>query len=169
MLKTINNKKKQDTQLTKQQERYLNIELPIDRIVYLQAAARREEKVVSYHYCTHNYFLLEAPIDIEALQATHSSGEPISLGIAVQLTGNNKGMAYNFELRDFRSICNGMVVSAGPHEMQLLYCKINAPQGKSSITLKELIELSEQKTNKSLQETRQAAIEKYKEWGHREY
>ena len=155
-----------------EQETYnpnLDIELPIDRIICLNSSLRKEERVVSYRYCCTDFFLLDKPLDVEELTKATPSIEPIQLGLAIQLTGQNKGMVYNAEVQDRRVLCIGMTVSAGNHDRQLLYCKLKNHEGRDTITLRELITLSEEKTNKSMLDTRKAALEDYKEWGIREY
>ena len=147
----------------------LDIELPIDRIICLNSSLKKEEKVVSYRYCCTDFFLLDKPLDIEALTKATPSIEPIQLGLAIQLTGQNKGMVYNAEVHDRRVLCIGMTVSAGNHDRQLLHCTLENCEGRDTITLGELLDLSEEKTNKSISDTRKAALEEYKEWGIREY
>ena len=147
----------------------LDIELPIDRIICLSSSLKKEEKVVSYRYCCTDFFLLDKPLDIEALTKVTPSIEPIQLGLAIQLTGQNKGMVYNAEVHDRRVLCIGMTVSAGNHDGQLLHCTLKNCEGRDTITLGELLDLSEEKTNKSISDTRKAALEEYKEWGIREY
>ena len=155
-----------------EQETYnpnLDIELPIDRIICLNSSLKKEERVVSYRYCCTDFFLLDKPLDVEELTKTTPSIEPIQLGLAIQLTGQNKGMVYNAEVQDRRVLCIGMTVSAGNYDRQLLHCKLKNHEGRDTITLRELIALSEEKTNKSMLDTRKAALEDYKEWGIREY
>ena len=155
-----------------EQETYnpnLDIELPIDRIIGLNSSLKKEERVVSYRYCCTDFFLLDKPLDVEKLTKATPSIEPIQLGLAIQLTGQNKGMVYNAEVQDRRVLCIGMTVSAGNYDRQLLHCKLKNYEGRDTITLRELIALSEEKTNKSMLDTRKAALEVYKEWGIREY
>ena len=160
-------KKKQAEQKTDNPN--LDIELPIDRIICLNSSLKKEEMVVSYRYCCTDFFLLDKPLDVEALTKSTPSIEPIQLGLAIQLTGQNKGMVYNAEVQDRRVLCIGMTVSVGNHDRQLLHCRLKNHEGRDTITLRELIALSEEKTNKSMLDTRKAALERYKEWGIREY
>jgi len=147
----------------------LDIELPIDRIVCLNSFLRKEESVVSYNYCCTDFFLLDIPLDIEDLVKQKPSIEPIKIGLAVQLTGQNRGMVYNAEVQDRRELCIGMSVSAGNYDRQLLHCKLKNNERRDTITLLELIALSEEKTNKSMMDARKTALEHYAEWGVREY
>lgn len=153
----------------KQQSNELNIELPLDRVVCLKAYARDEWKGIEYGYCLTDYFLLDNPLNVEEHLLKRSSGDPIPLGLAVQLTGENKGMVYNVELRDWRAICTGIKVYVGNYESQLLYCQLTDSKNRETITLGEIIDLAEKETNDSKESAKKAAYENYKEWGHKSY
>ena len=152
--------------VSKEEQKKLDVQLPLDRIIKLSCCDKIHEKKVSYDYCKTNYFLLDRPLNVDEEMAKHTLGEEIFIGKIVQITGENAGDVYDLFLRDFREICIGIKVSAGEYGSGLEGCSMAKKyKDRTYITVGELKDLARVATDKSRNLAREDAYDFYKEWG----